>query len=112
MDTKTIESVLKSIIEIDKKTDEQVQKMNHDIEERKKQLKHITSEIEENSNRRQVEIGKKMTERILEEAEIESERIKSEGSKALMAMDRLYMDKKSEFIERVMNKLSLDRWGS
>lgn len=112
MDTKTIESVLKSIIEIDKQTDEQVQKMNHDIEERKKQLKHITSEIEENSYRRQVDIGRKITERILEEAQLESDRIKAEGSEDLLAMERLYMDQKSILIERVLNKLSLDRWGS
>ena len=51
-------AAMKSLI-LTKKTDAEVQKLRGEIEERKSQLKNIISEIEENSNTRQVEHGKK-----------------------------------------------------
>lgn len=112
MDAKSIEMVLINIIDIDKKTDAEVQKVRSEIEARKNQLKDIISEIEENSNTRQVEHGKKLYERILSEAALETEKIQNDNLKNLAAMEQLFNEKKSIMIDKALKKLSVDKWGS
>ncbi|MDH8679324.1 hypothetical protein QE109_14290 [Fusibacter bizertensis] len=112
MDAKSIEMVLHEIIDIDKKTDAEVQKLRGEIEERKSQLKNIISEIEENSNTRQVEHGKKMYERILNEAVLETEKIQNDSSVNLTSMEKRFEENKAEMIKKALSKLSVDKWGS
>lgn len=112
MDAKSIEMVLHEIIDIDKKTDTEVQKLRGEIEERKSQLKNIISEIEENSNTRQVEHGKKMYERILNEAVLETEKIQNDSSVNLTSMEKRFEENKAEMIKKALSKLSVDKWGS
>ncbi len=112
MDAKSIEMVLSNIIDIDKKTDAEVQKVRSEIEERKNQLKNIVSEIEENSNIRQIEHGKKLYDRILSEAVLETEKIQKDNLVNLASMEQIFNEKKSVMIEKALKKLSVDKWGS
>ncbi len=112
MDAKSIEMVLSNIIDIDKKTDAEVQKVRGEIEDRKNQLKNIVSEIEENSNIRQIEHGKKLYDRILSEAVLEIEKIQKDNLVNLASMEQIFNEKKSIMIEKALKKLSVDKWGS
>ena len=112
MDAKSIEMVLSKIIDIDKKTDVEVQKVRSEIEERKNQLKNIISEIEENSNIRHIEHGKKLYDRILNDAELEIETIRKDNLVYLASMEQIYEEKKSVLIDKALKKLSVDKWGS
>lgn len=112
MDAKSIEMVLSKIIDIDKKTDVEVQKVRSEIEERKNQLKNIISEIEENSNIRQIEHGKKLYDRILSDAELEIEMIQKDNLAYLGSMEQIFDERKSILIDKALKKLFVDKWGS
>lgn len=112
MDEKSLEVVLKKIIDIDKKTDGEVKRLRVEIVEREKQLKSIISEIEQNSNLHQVQHGKKLFERIMAEAETEQNEIQSNCDEKLAAMDRLFEVNKPQMLEKAFHKLAVDKWGT
>lgn len=112
MDEKSVELVLKKIIDIDKKTDDEVKRVRIEIVDREKQLKRIISEIEQNSILHQTQHGKKLFERILAEAEAEQNKIKSECFDKLSAMDHLFEANKSQLLEKAFKKISVDKWGT
>lgn len=112
MDEKSVEVVLKKIIDIDKKTDGEVKRVRIEIVEREKQLKRITSEIEQNSILHQTQHGKKLFERIMAEADAEQSKIQSDCNEKLTAMDRLFEANKIELLEKAFQKLSVDKWGT
>jgi len=112
MDEKSLEVVLKKIIDIDKKTDDEVKRVRIEIVEREKQLKSIISEIEQNSNLHQTQHGKKLFERIMAEAEVEQNKIHSDCDEKLAAMDRLFEANKTQMLEKAFQKLAVDKWGT
>ncbi len=112
MDEKSVELVLKKIVDIDKKTNDAVKKVRIEIDEREQQLKDIIGEIEENSNLHQTQHGKRLFERIISEAETEQNKIQSDCSETLEAMTRKFEENKGQMLEKAFQKLSVDKWGS
>ena len=112
MDEKSVELVLRKIIDIDNKTDDEVKRVKLEIVERERQLKRIISEIEQNSNLHQTQHGKKLFERIMSEAEIEKNKIQTDCDEKLNAMDRLFEANKTKMIEKAFQKLAVDKWGT
>jgi len=112
MDEKSLEVVLKKIVDIDKKTDEEVKRVRIEIIEREKQLKTIINEIEQNSNLHQMQHGKKLFERILAEAETEQQNIQIACDEHLAEMDRLFEANIPQLLEKAFLKLAVDKWGT
>ncbi len=112
MDEKSVELVLKKIVDIDKKTHDEVNRVQLEIVEREKQLKSIINEIEQNSILHQTQHGKTLFERILAEAEAEQNKIQSDCDAMLTGMDQIFEDNKTQMLEKAFQKLSIDKWGS
>ena len=55
---------------------------------------------------------KKMYERILNEAVLETEKIQNDSSVNLTSMEKRFEENKAEMIKKALSKLSVDKWGS
>lgn len=112
MDSKTIENFLKAIIEIDEKTSEDVEAINHEIENRESQLKRIVMDINSNSEALKLSQAKTMLERIQSETDAEIERINSECQAYMTEMERKFEEKKQQMIQKALDKLAMEKWGA
>lgn len=111
MEDKWIENILNQIIEIDQKTDEEVQRIKAEIVEREKQLKSIIKNIEEKSNKMKLEQSKRLNELIMAEANREKEKIEQACSESLQNMDALFDQNKAQMIQNALKRLSFSKGG-
>ncbi|GAU77899.1 hypothetical protein [Fusibacter sp. 3D3] len=112
MDDKSIEKVLKHILEIDDKTESEVQRIKLEILEREKQLKNIKRDIEENSNKLKTQQSKKLQDLIMDEANREKIKIEMACSEELEKMDALFEAKKELMVKKAIQRLSLEKGGA
>lgn len=112
VDDKSIEKVLKHILEIDDKTESEVQRIKLEISEKEKQLKSIKRDIEENSNKQKIQQGKKLHDLIMNEANQEKLKIENACLEELERMDALFEEKKALMVKKAIKRLSLEKGGS
>jgi len=106
LDDKTIEMVLKKIIQIDVKTSESFEKTNSEIEQREIELKNLMRKrIEELELLKESE-GKKVYDEIIKKALIHKDTIINECNIQLEELDKLLEANKDALKEKVFKKLS------
>lgn len=107
MDDKTIEMVLKKIIEIDKKTNESHEKMSSEIELREIELKDILNKRKKELETITEQEGKKVYDDLMKNALVQKESIINECNVQLQELDKLLEANKDVLKEKVFKKLSL-----
>ena len=112
MDSRSIEKILKMIIEVDEDTKTRVATVEDEVAARESQLAKIVSDIETNSELLKITQSKRLAERIRMETEDEQKRILKESDLLMSDMDRVFKDKKDELVRRALMKLSIGKRGN
>ena len=100
---------IEGILDIDKKTQEIVERTEKEIEREKESLRIILTEMENKSNENAKKIAQEKFDEIVKAAEIESDIKRKENEEVLKEVDKLYEEKKEELIKVAFEKFILGR---
>ncbi|SHJ31328.1 hypothetical protein SAMN02745751_02252 [Dethiosulfatibacter aminovorans DSM 17477] len=105
MDDKSIESVLKKIIEIDKKTAEEIRMTNEEMEQREKKLQSDLKKREEEIEEARLARGREIFDELVALAEEEKNAIISSCFERTKELDSLFDENKENLGDKVFEKL-------
>lgn len=100
---------IEGILEIDKKTQDIVERTDAKIEEEKTNLRETLTKMEKDSNEKAKITAQEKFDEILKEAEEEAEKKRLKNEEDLKKVDILFEKDKNILLEKAFNKFILDK---
>lgn len=100
---------IEGILDIDKKTQDIVERTEKEIEGEKESLRILLTEMENKSNENAKKVAQEKFDEIVNSAEIEASIRKKENEEVLKEVDKLYDENKEALIEAAFEKFILGR---
>lgn len=100
---------IEGILEIDKKTQDIVERTDAKIEEEKTNLRETLTKMEKDSNEKAKTTAQEKFDEILKEAEEEAEKKRLKNEEDLKKVDILFEKDKNILLEKAFNKFILDK---
>jgi hypothetical protein len=109
---KSVEIIVKEVIELDRKTDQELLEIQEEIQSRKDQFKLALDQIMADSEEDQIAKGKALYHEMMEKAAEEKEKILKKSLETTMKMEEVFNQEKESILLKAIQATAYGKWES